>query len=226
MPSLESTIWLGIVLGAFLAFYAYIGFEDMVNVAEEVIHPRRTLPLGILTALVVSSLLYVLVAIAAIYALPASQLGASKAPLVDIVRQYSESTVVLMGVIGMIAVINGALIQVIMASRVVYGMACQNMAPAVFTRVNAKTQTPLWATGLVTAIILTLALAFTLVELAKATSFVTLIVFATMHLSLLVIKRKQPDPVYAITYPIWIPVAGLLVSIMLVGFQLWASWLA
>ena len=225
-PSLEPPLWLGIVLGAFLAFYAYIGFEDMVNVAEEVIHPRRTLPLGILTALVVSSLLYVLVAVAAIYALPASQLGASKAPLVDIVRQYSESTVVLMGVISMIAVVNGALIQIIMASRVIYGMACQKMAPDIFARINGRTQTPLWATGLVTVIILTLALSFTLVELAKATSFVTLLVFAIMHLSLIVIKRKEPNPVYAITYPVWIPITGLFVSLILVGIQVWASWVA
>ena len=226
LPSLESSVWLGIVLGAFLAFYAYIGFEDMVNVAEEVIHPRRTLPFGILAALVISSLLYVLVAIAAIYALPASQLGASKAPLVDIVRQYSESTVVFMGVISMVAVVNGALIQIIMASRVVYGMACQKMAPDIFAQVNARTQTPLWATGLVTVIVLTLALAFSLVELAKATSFVTLMVFAAMHLSLIVIKHKEPNPAYAMTYPIWIPVIGLFVSLLLVGIQVWASWLA
>lgn len=226
VPSLDSTIWFGVMLGAFLAFYAYIGFEDMVNVAEEVIHPRRTLPLGILTALVISTLLYVLVSLAAIYALPVDQLSASKAPLVDIVKQYSQSAVIVMGGISMIAVVNGALIQIIMASRVVYGMACQKLAPAVFARVNAKTHTPLWATGLATSIVLIMALAFSLVTLAKLTSFVTLLVFATMHLALLIIKRKDPQPMYATVYPYWIPVAGFIVSIALVGFQVWASWLA
>ena len=226
VPPLDSTIWLGIMLGAFLAFYAYIGFEDMVNVAEEVIHPRRTLPLGILTALVMSTLLYVLVSLAAIYALPVDQLSASKAPLVDIVKQYSKSAVVVMGVISMIAVVNGALIQIIMASRVIYGMACQKLAPAVFARVNAKTHTPLLATGLATGVVLFMALTFSLVTLAKLTSFVTLLVFAIMHLALLVIKRKEPEPTYATVYPYWIPVAGFLVSVALVGFQIWASWLA
>lgn len=126
----------------------------------------------------------------------------------------------------MIAVVNGALIQIIMASRVVYGMACQKLAPAVFAQVNAKTHTPLWATGLATSIVLIMALAFSLVTLAKLTSFVTLLVFATMHLALLIIKRKDPQPMYATVYPYWIPVAGFIVSIALVGFQVWASWLA
>jgi basic amino acid/polyamine antiporter, APA family len=224
VPSLDSSVWLGVALGAFLAFYAYIGFEDMVNVAEEVIHPRHTLPLGILTALVISTLLYILVAIAAIYAVPVSQLSVSNAPLVDIVKQYSQSAVVVMGVISMIAVVNGALIQIIMASRVIYGMACQKLAPDIFSRVNAKTSTPLWATGLATVVVLILALTFSLVTLAKLTSFVTLLVFAVMHLALLIIKKKEPDPVYATVYPAWIPVIGLIVSLALVGFQIWASW--
>jgi APA family basic amino acid/polyamine antiporter len=224
VPSLDSSVWLGVALGAFLAFYAYIGFEDMVNVAEEVIHPRHTLPLGILTALVISTLLYILVAIAAIYAVPVSQLSVSNAPLVDIVKQYSQSAVVVMGIISMIAVVNGALIQIIMASRVIYGMACQKLAPNIFSRVNAKTSTPLWATGLATVVVLILALAFSLVTLAKLTSFVTLFVFAIMHLALLIIKKKDPHPVYATIYPAWIPVIGFIVSLALVGFQIWASW--
>jgi APA family basic amino acid/polyamine antiporter len=224
VPSLDSSVWLGVALGAFLAFYAYIGFEDMVNVAEEVIHPRHTLPLGILTALVISTLLYIFVAVAAIYAVPIDQLSVSNAPLVDIVKQYSQSAVVVMGIISMIAVVNGALIQIIMASRVIYGMACQKLAPDIFSRVNAKTSTPLWATGLATVVVLILALTFSLVTLAKLTSFVTLLVFAVMHLALLIIKKKEPDPVYATVYPAWIPVIGLIVSLALVGFQIWASW--
>jgi basic amino acid/polyamine antiporter, APA family len=124
----------------------------------------------------------------------------------------------------MIAVVNGALIQIIMASRVIYGMACQKLAPNIFSRVNAKTSTPLWATGLATVVVLILALAFSLVTLAKLTSFVTLFVFAIMHLALLIIKKKDPHPVYATIYPAWIPVIGFIVSLALVGFQIWASW--
>ena len=223
IPSADVTIWIGVLIGAFLAFYAYIGFEDMVNVAEEVIHPQQTLPLAIIIALVASTILYVSVTLAAVFVLPVDQLAASRAPLVDIVRQYSESAVVVMGMVSMIAVVNGALIQVIMASRVVYGMACQNMAPKLFTGINAKTQTPIRATIFVTVIVLALALSFSLVTLAKATSFVTLLVFAAMHLALLVIKRREPDPANALIYPAWIPAVGFFVSLMLLMFQLWAT---
>jgi amino acid transporter len=225
-PSFEAAVWSGIVLGAFIAFYAFIGFEDIVNVAEEVIHPRRTLPLGILTALVISTILYVLVSLAAIYALPVEKLSISNAPLVEIVAQYDQSAVLVMGVISMIAVVNGVLIQIIMASRVIYGMACQRLAPQIFSRINARTQTPLWSTAFVAMVVLILALSFTLVTLAKITSFVTLVVFATMHLSLIVIKGNEPTPAYAMVYPLWIPVTGLLVSLALIGFQCWASWFA
>lgn len=226
VPSFDSSVWFGITVGAFLAFYAFIGFEDIVNVAEEVIHPRRTLPLGILTALVISTLLYVSVSFAAIYAVPVAKLSTSDAPLIDIVEQYGESAVLVMGFISMVAIVNGALIQVIMASRVIYGMACQQLAPAIFSHVNAKTQTPLWSTGLVATIVLTLALSFSLVTLAKITSFVTLLVFATMHFSLILIKHKEPDPPYAMVYPSWISVMGLVVTVALMVFQCWASWVA
>jgi amino acid transporter len=222
-PTGDGDTWLGIVLGAFLAFYAYIGFEDMVNVAEEVIEPQKTLPLAIILALTFSFLIYMMVTIAAVSAVPVEQLGKSTAPLADIVRQYDDKAVIVITVISMVAVINGALIQVIMASRVVYGMANQKLAPAVFARVNAWTQTPLWATALVTLIILILALSFPLVTLAKVTSFVTLVIFATMHASLLLIKSKNPASEDAAVYPAWIPAVGLIVCLGLAGFQTWAG---
>ena len=223
-PPLTGSAWFGIVIGGFLAFYAYIGFEDMVNVAEEVIHPRRTLPLSILLALVVSTLLYVSVSIAAIVTVPVMELGVSKAPLVDIVKHAGDKAVTVMTVVSMIAVVNGALIQIIMASRVMYGMACQQLAPYIFSRVNAKTHTPIWATAVITLVILILALAFSLVTLAKATSFVTLTVFSMMHLSLIVVKRKEPQPAYAMVYPSWLPITGLIVTMSLLIFQTWATF--
>lgn len=220
-PPMDGSVWAGILIGGFLAFYAYIGFEDMVNIAEEIVHPRRTLPLGILSALVVSTLLYEAVAIAAIVTVPVDELGASQAPLVNIAKHGGDTAITVMTVVSMIAVVNGALIQIVMASRVVYGMACQQLAPYVFSRVNSKTQTPVWATTVVTLSVLILALMFSLVALAKTTSFFTLGVFATMHLSLLIIKRKEPEPVYAAVYPSWIPAAGLLVTLGILIFQTW-----
>ena len=85
VPPLELGAWTGITFGAFLAFYAFIGFEDMVNVAEEVREPRRTLPLAIYAALILAVLLYVLVALVAVLAVDVDVLATSAAPLVDVV---------------------------------------------------------------------------------------------------------------------------------------------
>lgn len=223
VPPPDGQVWLGILLGSFLAFYAFIGFEDMVNIAEEVKNPRVVLPLGILAALAISTILYILVSIAAVTALPLDQLGASKAPLVDIVRRHSAFAGDAISVIGLIAVINGALIQIIMASRVIYGMTSQRLAPRAFGIVNATTRTPLRATLFVGAVVLTLALGFSLVGLAKATSFITLCIFACMQVTLLVIKRQHPNVENAVSYPLWVPALGLVFTLSLLGFQTWVT---
>lgn len=223
LPPADAQAWTGILLGAFLAFYAFIGFEDMVNIAEEVKRPRITLPLGILAALGISTLLYILVSIAAVTALPLAELGASKAPLVDIVRRHSAVAEDAISVIGLIAVVNGALIQIIMAARVIYGMAAQRLAPRALGAVHARTRTPLRATLLVGAVVLVLALGFSLVGLAKATSFITLCIFACMQVTLLVLKRRQPVMEHAVSYPLWVPAVGLLFTLALLGFQVWVA---
>jgi len=223
VPPRDTQAWNGILLGSFLAFYAFIGFEDMVNIAEEVEHPRVTLPLGILAALAISTVLYILVSIAAVTALPLAELAASKAPLVDIVRRHSRFAEEAISVIGLIAVVNGALIQIIMASRVIYGMAAQQLAPRALGAVHARTRTPLRATLLVGAVVLALALGFSLVGLAKATSFITLCIFACMQATLLVLKRRQPVFEGAVSYPLWVPALGLAFTLALLGFQIWMA---
>ncbi|MDX1486655.1 MAG: amino acid permease, partial [Acidiferrobacterales bacterium] len=178
VPALESTPWVGIVLGAFIAFYAFIGFEDMVNVAEEVKNPQRNLPLAIILALFITSGIYILIALTAVLAVPPEVLSQSKAPLATLIEEAGNHSPVSIGLISLIAVVNGALIQIIMASRVVYGMAQQHAAPTTFAVVNPKTQTPIRATVLIIIAVLTLALWLPLVKLATITSFITLMVFA------------------------------------------------
>jgi amino acid transporter len=96
-----------------LAFYAFIGFEDMVNVAEEVKNPRRNLPLAIILALCVSTVLYMLVALTAVLALPIETLSQSTAPLATVIEYHNQGSPVSIGLISLVAVINGALIQII-----------------------------------------------------------------------------------------------------------------
>jgi basic amino acid/polyamine antiporter, APA family len=147
LPSIDHSL-VAVLSGAFLAFFAFIGFEDMINMAEEVKNPKRNLPLGIAIALIVSTLLYGAVAIVAILTLPLSELANSDAPLALIVERNSAIPVEFMAAISLIAIINGALIQIIMVSRILYGMAGKKLAPQILRSVHPRTRTPLKATVL------------------------------------------------------------------------------
>ena len=211
--------WYGIFLGGFLAFYAFIGFEDMVNVAEEVRQPERNLPRAILLALLVATLLYFLVALAAVTAVPGDRLAASEAPLAWFYQYLTGREPVLITLISMFAVVNGALIQIIMSSRVCYGMAGRHWLPAVFGRVNARTRTPLVATLVVSLLVLVMALWLPIGTLAKSTSYFLLLVFALVNLSLWRLKRSSPPAAGIIQVPLWVPAAGCVTSTVFVAVQ-------
>ena len=216
-----NTLWLGIFSGAFLAFYAFIGFEDMVHVAEEVIEPKKNMPKAILLTLIISTLIYILVALVAVSSLPIYDLANSTAPLALIFKETTGLSPDVVAIIGMLAIINGALIQIIMASRVVFGMSSQGWIPPVFGKINAITQTPIQATILVTIVILVLALYLPIVTLAELTSLFILVIFSLMHLSLIRIKTTHQNTEANIKqYPIIIPIIGLVTNAGFVIFYL------
>ena len=223
LPPMDPVIWQGIMLGAFLAFYAFVGFEDMVNVAEEVRNPVRNVPLAILLALGITTLLYAAVSLAAILTVAPEQLAASNAPLATVYEQATGSKPVVLSIISIFAVVNGALIQIIMSSRILYGMSRQGWLPALFGRVWSTTQTPVAATVAAAATVLVLALWLPLVTLAKSTSFLVLIVFTLMNLSLLRIKLRDPHPEGIRVVPQWVPAGGIIASLGLLLFQLYAG---
>jgi amino acid transporter len=224
LPPLDAAVWQGIVLGAFLAFYAFIGFEDMVTVADEVKDPQRNLPRAIVTAMVVTTVLYLLVALVSVLSLPLAELTATTAPLALIYERATGMSPWLISLVSLFAVGNGALIQIIMSSRMLYGMSGEGWQPALFARVHPVTRTPLIATALVTLLVLALALWLPLVTLAKITSFIILMVFALINLALVRIKRRAPFPAGIRTVPMWVPLAGFVVTISLILFQV-VDWL-
>ena len=223
IPPMEFPVWHGIFLGGFLAFYAFICFEDMVNVAEEVRDPSRTLPVSIILALVITTTLYFLVSVAAVLVMPVEKLAASDAPLALIYEHVTGQHPVVIGLISMFAVVNGALIQIVMASRILYGMSRQGWLPPFLGDINVTTQTPIKATVLVTGVILMLALWLPLIMLAKITSFITLLIFALVNLSLLRIKHRDPLPVGVRIFPFWIPLTGFILTALFIVFQLFAG---
>ncbi len=216
----------GVMLAAFLAFFAFIGFEDMVNVAEEVRDPQRNLPRAILLSLLVATLLYLMVALIAVNSVARDVLAASDAPLALIYQTLSGRDPIAITIIGMLAVVNGALIQIIMASRMMFGMARRRWLPEVLGRVHPRTRTPLPATLIIAAGVLLLALWGTTEALAKATSYALLLVFALSNLALWRLKRRAAQPHGIIDVPRWVPALGCVASLAFVGFQAIGEFIA
>ena len=216
----------GVVLGSFLAFYAFIGFEDMVNIVEEVKDPRRNFPIAIILAVILSTIIYCAVGFSAVRIMSPDQLAKSAAPLADIIVAAGGDPKII-GLISLFAVVNGGLVQIIMGSRVLYGMANKGMAPARFGIVSEFTKTPVYATLLVAIGVLFFSLLLPLAQLARLTSLIMLSVFIIVNIALIVIKRKGDSIVSlkGVRVPIWVPVGGALTSMVLVIYQLISFYL-
>ncbi|HIG44041.1 MAG: amino acid permease [bacterium] len=223
IQSTESVSWTGVFSGAFLAFYAYIGFEDMVNIAEEVKEPQRNMPRAILICVVVSSLLYAAISWVAVNVLTQEQLTSSTAPLALLYTEATGEPPVLITVIGLFAVVNGCLIQIIMASRLSYGMASRNWLPAPLATIHPATSTPINSTLGVVILILLFALAFPLVTLAQFTSYLVLTVFALVNLALLRIKVRLPNPGNVAVYSVWLPRFGFATTAMFLMIEIYSK---
>lgn len=212
LPGADIAVWSGVLVGVTLTFYAFIGFEDMVDVAEEVKDVRRTMPIAILLTLGISTLLYVSVMISALLTLTPQELAASTAPITTLYKTHTGSEPVLLGIIAMFAIINGALVQVVMASRVLYGLSSRGQLPARFSQVNARTRTPLVATALATIVVMGLALIGRLAGLATTTTVIMLTIFTGVNLSLWRIKGRESSAPGVLSFPRWMPMVGALLS--------------
>lgn len=219
-PPLRGAAWPGIFLAAFVAFFAFIGFEDMANLAEEVIEPERTMPRAILLALAIATALYLLVAVTAVLALSRAELAGNDAPLALMYAKATGREPFFIGLIALFAVLNGALVLLIRAARVLHGLSARGWLPAGLGRVHPVRRTPMLATAVVTAATLALALALPLASLARATSAAILVVFCLINLALLRIRRRIPAPTGVRGYPAVVPLAGCVLSLLLLAVQL------
>ncbi|WP_396928506.1 APC family permease [Mycolicibacterium sp.] len=209
----------GVVAGAFLAFYAFIGFEDMVNVAEEARNPSRTMPLAILFALLASTVLYLLVVVVSTTLVPPAELAASDAPLTLVIERSGVSHGVFLSVIGMIAAINGVIVQVIMGSRTLYGLAKEGWIHSRFGLVHRSFQTPVTATLVIVAAMIVGTVVLPLVALAQLTSLLVLAIFTLVNASLIVIKRRHRTHGGFISVPVAVPYLGVLLCLGTITVQ-------
>ncbi|WP_299692079.1 amino acid permease [uncultured Tateyamaria sp.] len=217
VPAPSGPHWVGIGAASLLAFFAFVGFEDMANVAEEVKDPVRTMPKAILWTLALATILYVCTTSAVLFAVPIEKLARSSAPLALVFEMAPATVKAAFSFVAIVATLNGVLIQTIMASRVIYGLADRGHLPVAFAKVSHRTRTPVVATLAVVAIIGVLALSLPITDLAEHTSQIVLLVFVVVNVALIKLKLAQQTASAHFHVPMIVPVLGVITSLLLLG---------
>lgn len=211
--SFEAASFAAMISAVFIAFYAFVGFEDMVNIAEEVKNPKKAFPRAILVSMGVVTVLYILVSVVALGVLTPVALGNSAAPLADVFTTATGSEATIIIVISLLATLNGVLVNVIMGSRFLYGMANRRWLPKWFSKIS-RSYVPARSTLLVGSASLIAALLLPIEQLAQTTSLLLLGVFLAVNISLIVIRRQQgasnDDYKMSPTFLPWVGAAGSL----------------
>lgn len=218
--AIEEGEWLLLMQGAVLTFFAFIGFEDTFNVAEECRDPERTIPLGLILAMGLAAILYMAVAITAVSVVPWAELAEAPGPITEVVRRAAPVIPpIVFTAITLFAVANTALVNYVTASRLIYGMARQGLLPSRLGVVHAGRRTPHIAIALLFLIAVPLALAGTIADLAAATVLLLLAVFAVVNGALFVLKRRPGEPRGYFEISPLVPALGALVCLVLVGVR-------
>lgn len=208
----------GVLAASMIAFFAFIGFDDVVNLVEEAKNPRRIMPWAIGITLLAVTVLYVLVSFVAMQNISVEEMSTTSAPISLLFEKLTGLPSLAITLIAIIATMNGVVIILIMAARVCYGMAQEDRLPAWLGVVSPRSQTPVRATVLVAGAVLVLALFTPLDTLAETSSEVLLAVFAIINLALVWFKlRHVPPPDGIFTVHIAFPMAGTFFCIALVG---------
>lgn len=212
-----------LLAGSVLTFFSFIGFEDMLNVSEEVKEPRRTMPWGIVLALLVATVLYIGVAVTAVSVVPHQQF---RDPSISALARVAGSAAPWLPLrtfdfVTLFAVANTVLINYIMGSRLLYGMARQGLMPAVLGRVHQTRHTPWVAILTLLAVVLVLAVSGgedAVKQLASSTSLLLLCSFMVVNTSLIVLKLRPGEPPGGFEVPVVVPALGVLINAaMIVG---------
>jgi basic amino acid/polyamine antiporter, APA family len=218
VPTQQAIGWVAVIQGAALAFYAFIGFEDIVNVAEEVKNPEQNVPKAIVTALAIAGVVYVIVSWLATQILTPAALAGSEAPLLDVVRRAQPSfPQIIFTIIALFAVLNTTLLNFVTASRLLFGMSREGLLPAWLGKLHRRRATPYRTFLVILPIAIFLALSGTLEFLAGTTATLILAMFCLVNISLLLIKRRDPET-NGFKIPYIIPAIALLFDIILVAF--------
>lgn len=216
-----------ILQGAVVMFFSFIGFEDILNVSEEVKNPSKNVPFGIVTAMIVATVIYMAVAITAVSVLPWKELSASPGPLMDVAKKAAPwfqgiDSVYL--VITLFAIGNTALLNYIMGSRLLFGMSRQGLLPAALGRVHPVRRTPHLAIVTLFVIVTALILSGSVKDLAESTVLLLLMVFSVVNFSLILVKFRRDEKPGAFEVPLFVPILGCLVCLVLIVVRVQSAW--
>ncbi|QLH07791.1 APC family permease [Nitrosopumilus ureiphilus] len=215
----------GIAIAFVLIFFAFIGFEDMANIAEEVRKPRKTIPRAIILSVLISGIIYILVSLAVVRVVNWEELATSAAPIALVAeRGLGSEAHILLSSIALFAITNTVLITLVAGSRMFYGMAREKVFPSILGKIHFKTKTPWIAVFMILIISLAFTLIGDIVIVANITVFAIVITFAAVNLAVIVLRYTEPDmerkfriPINIGKFPI-LPLFGLGISIYM-GFQ-------
>jgi APA family basic amino acid/polyamine antiporter len=216
----------GVVGAAALVFFAFIGFDEVITLSDETRDPARTIPRGLLIALGLATLLYVLVAVSAVNVLGADALAVAEQPLAAVMQTaVGDLSSDLVAVVALIATTNTTLLVVTAASRLQYGMAERGALPPIFARTTGRGVPWVGVAAAIAGGLLGIALG-DLTLVASVTDFAVYLVFVAVNVTVIVLRFRQPHRRRPFTVPLsigWVPlpaVAALIaVAVMLPGLD-------
>jgi basic amino acid/polyamine antiporter, APA family len=208
----DTSAFVAITAATSLAFFAMVGFEDSVNMAEECHNPPRIFPRAMLLGMGVAAAIYVVVAVLSSVLVPADVLAAAKSDALFKVLDAGAPgfPLAVFAAIGLFAVVNSALINMLMASRLLYGMANERIIPRPFGRVHQNRRTPWVSIVFTSAVAIVLVISADITLLGGTTALLLLAVFTIVNVAVLVLRRRDPVDRPHFRAPGWAPYVGIV----------------
>lgn len=230
IPPEKADVGLAVVVlqASVLTFFAFIGFEDAINVSEECRDPQTTIPIGLMAATAMAAVLYIATAVTSVSVVPPAELAQAASPLTEVMSRAAPGFPAwIMTCIALFSVGNSALINYITASRLLYGMSMQGLLPEKFGAVHKKRRTPHYAILVLLIVLLPLAMLGSIADLAAATVLLLMLVFIVVNAALFVLIRRPGEQKGKFELPQALPLLGAGVCFGLLVTRLFSSdWVA
>ncbi len=224
LPTFTWEEFVSILWWAFLAFYAFIGFEKLATLAEEMKHPRKDLPKAIIGSILISALLYIVISTVALFALDLNLIAGSEKPLAILYETITGEQAIIISLISLISISNGILVLLIMGSRMLYGMATEWRIPRWFAKTTSGGSNPLASLSVMYVAILIGIIAFPLITLVSYTNLLIFVIFSLVNISLLLLKKNEQQTCERYEHnfhvPAFVPILGMLINILFLGYAI------